>query len=328
MSSLFGQIKVGNDEALLRAFARFEPHLSDPHVQEIMVNGPDDVWVEARGVMKKQDIQISEIETSGLAQLIAARNGKNIEPGGPNGIQDAEYPGYRLAIITNPTSTFGTAISIRKHNPVNLNLQDLIDGGSFPSELKDYLKQAIATKKNILVSGGTSSGKTTLLNALVQEIDQEDRVFCIEDTKEIKKSVPNWVGVVTNKQKGVTGGLLLQAALRFRPDRILYGEVRGAEAMDMLTAANTGHDGLMASLHATSADRTLPRLENLLLQSGINWPHVAICSEIASTFNIIIYAARTKQGRRIAQVKEILGYDHEARRYLFKSIYERKHHDA
>lgn len=324
MSSLFGTIKVGNDEALLRAFARFEPHFSNPNVQEIMVNGPSDVWIETNGVMRKVEIEISEIETAGLAQLIASRNGKNIEPGGVNGIQDAEYPGFRLAIITNPTSTIGTAISIRKHNPVNLNLKNLLDLDVFPQELMAYLREIVISKKNILISGGTSSGKTTLLNAMVQEIDQADRVFCIEDTKEIKKSVPNWVSVVTNKQKGVTGGLLLQAALRFRPDRILYGEVRGAEALDMLTAANTGHDGMMASLHATSADRTLARLENMLLQSGINWPHSAICSEIASTFNIIIYAARTKQGRKITQIKEILGYDHDARRYLFNSIFERK----
>ena len=296
--------------------------LEDQLVQEVMVNGPDDVWVEkaGQGIMKT-DIQIQDVEIRSAIQLLASLENKDAKERGKDSIIDSRLDGFRFAAAMKPTSMKGPSISIRKHHPMHLSLDDYVASGAIPEQMVDALRRMIQERKNIIVAGGTSSGKTTFVNALIGEIDRNDRVLTIEDTQELRVTVPNWVSLISNEQEGVTTRDLVRLSLRFRPDRIIVGEVRGGEAFDLLDAANTGHDGCLATLHANNCRGALSRLESLVLRAGINWPHEAIKAQIAETFDYVVFMARVKTGRRLAEVMSIKEFDFESKQYVTEEIY-------
>lgn len=312
-----------NAHELLRNSLRSVGHLlEDPQVQEIMINGPDNVWVEKAGVgIAKTDVRIAEIEIISSIQLLASLENKQAKERGRDSIIDSRLDGFRFAAAMKPTSMMGPSMSIRKHNPVHLSLADYVANGAMPPEMADLLIQMVQGRKNVIVAGGTSSGKTTFVNALIGEIDPADRVLTIEDTQELKVTAPNWVALVSNEQEGVTTRDLVRLSLRYRPDRIIVGEVRGGEAFDLLDAANTGHDGCLATLHANNCLGALSRFESLVLRAGINWPHEAIKAQIADTFDYVVFMARVKTGRKLAEVLALKGFDFDTKQYITEQLY-------
>lgn len=309
-------------DGLGNALAPIRHLLEDPLIQEIEINGPNEVWIERQGIQSREDIALPDSNIRNAISVLARLSNKDARGGTPNGIIDARLDGFRVAAVLPPTAVLGPSICIRKHNPVVLTIDDYIKAGAMPEEMGKVITDMVTGRKNILVAGGTSSGKTTYVNALIGLISPDERVVTIEDTVELKVLVPNRVSLESNEQSGVTTRMLIKLALRYRPDRIIVGEVRGGEAYDLLQAANTGHDGCIATLHANSAFDALSRLETMILQADVNWPHAAICAQIARTFDYVVFMHRQRGIRRLAEIIQLQDYDTAASKYVFKSIYK------
>lgn len=296
--------------------------MDDESVQEIMINGPDDVWVEKSGVMQAEpDIRLNETQIRSALEMLASLIGKDAKENSINAIIDARMDGFRIAGALSSVSTKGSSICIRKHSTFVRSLDDYVADGAMSEEVKEFLIQAVKDRKNFIVSGGTSSGKTTLLNALISYIPHSERVLTIEDTRELKVKVPNWVPLESNEQAGILIRNLVKLALRYRPDRIIVGEVRGPEAFDLMQAMNTGHDGGFATLHANSASSALSRLEALVLTTpGVDWPIEAVRGEIANTFDYVIQQVRENGKRKLKEVLQIDHYDRERGIYVTRNI--------
>lgn len=306
--------------ALTHALAPVREYLEDPLTQEIEINGPDDVWVERAGVQAKVPVSISATQLETAISVLARLSDKDAKAGTADGIIDARMDGFRVAAALPPTSVRGPSMCIRKHNPVHLTLDDYVQSGALSAEWAERLRAMVRSHKNLLVAGGTSSGKTTFVNALLAEIPAEERILTIEDTPELKVSAPNWVSLESNTQAGISTRDLVRLALRYRPDRVIVGEVRGGEAFDLLDAANTGHDGVIATLHASSSFDALSRFETLILRAGIDWPHRAICAQIARTIDFVIFMARRNGVRRLQEVLEV--QDHDNDRYVTAMLFD------
>lgn len=308
--------------ALMQSLGPVKTLLEDPQVQEVEINGPDDVWFERSGVQQRSQVKISKAQIETAITVLARLDHKDAKAGTKDGIIDARMDGFRVAAALAPTSVRGPSMCIRKHNPLRLSLEDYAAAGAFSSAWAEKIREMVRAKKNILVVGGTSSGKTTFTNALIGEIPGDERVLTIEDTPELKVTTPNWVSLESNAQKGITTKDLVRLALRYRPDRIIVGEVRGGEAYDLLDAANTGHDGVIATLHANSSFDALSRFETLILQGGVQWPHRAICSQIARTFDYVLFMARRRGVRRLEEVLALHGYDNDSEKYQYEIVYQ------
>ncbi|MFP3756329.1 ATPase, T2SS/T4P/T4SS family [Cupriavidus sp. SIMBA_020] len=301
-----------------------------PDVAEVMINRYDNVWVERRGVMTRLDVMIEPAKLEGAIRSLASSVQKSAVRGTSQGIINAGHKGLRIAAVMQPTAIGGHALSIRRHQERNLSLSDYVKAGAFSAKharhvdtdrpifagpvedelLLEALTQLVRQRKNILVAGGTSSGKTTLLNALVEVIPDDERVLTIEDTMELKPRVPNVVRLLSNNDKGVSTQQLVALSLRFRPDRILVGEVRGGEAYDMLQAFNTGHDGGMGSLHAPNARAALSRLESMALlgiPSGSGWKVEDMRKLVADCIHYVIHMKRTGEMRHVSEILEVKG---------------------
>ena len=313
------QITTDSAIATLRhALSPIAVFLDDPLVQEIEINGPNNVWVERRGVQVREDIQVSDGQIRTAIQVLGRLNNKDARAGTKEGIIDSRMPGFRIAAALPPTSVLGPSICIRKHNPVLLRLDDYVAAGGFDDNLAGLLRTIIAEHKNILIVGGTSSGKTTFANALIAEIPDGERVLTIEDTPELKVKVPNWISLESNEQQGISTRDLVRLALRYRPDRIVVGEIRGGEAYDFLDAANTGHDGVISTIHANSSFDALSRFETLILRGGVNWPHEAICRQIARTIDYVLYMERRRGKRMLCEVLALKDYDIKSKQYEYE----------
>jgi Flp pilus assembly CpaF family ATPase len=308
--------------ALMSSLGPVRELLDDPLVQEVEINGPDDVWFERAGEHSRANIKISRAQIETAITVLARLDHKDAKAGTKDGIIDARMEGFRVAAALPPTSVRGPSMCIRKHNPLRLSLEDYASSGAFPSEWVGRLREMVRAKKNILVVGGTSSGKTTFTNALIGEIPADERVLTIEDTPELKVLTPNWVSLESNIQKGITTKELVKLALRYRPDRIIVGEVRGGEAYDLLDAANTGHDGVIATLHANSSFDALTRFETLILQGGVQWPHRAICAQIARTFDYVLFMARRRGVRKLEEVLSLHDFDAESGKYQYEIVFQ------
>lgn len=298
------------------------PFLEDDATQEVMINGADNVWVERAGEMVfMPDIKISEIEIRGAIDTVARLSNKEVKDGQESSVVDARMEGFRIAAAVNGVSTMGSTICIRKHSRVVWTLDDYVRQNYMTEETKEYLIKQVINKKNILVSGGTSSGKTTFLNALVSYIPQDERIITIEDTRELMVKVPNWVPLEANEQANIPIRRLVKLALRYRPDRIIVGEVRGPEAFDFMRALNTGHDGGFGTLHANSALSALSTLETLILSTeGIDWPLESVRSQIGDTFDFVLQLVREKGKRRLSEIMKLNHYDRERKSYVTESI--------
>jgi len=305
-------------DIILRAAVGYGPLdslLHDRSVSEIMVNGPDQVFIERRGVLTKADIRFEdENQLLETIRRMVATTGRHID--GLNPMVDARLvDGSRVNAIIRPAALHGAALTIRKFKDAVLGIDDLTREGSLSPAMAEFLKAAVLGRMNILVSGGTGSGKTTTLNVIARFIPHNQRVITIEDAAELQIDHPHVVALehrpANVEGKGeLTIRQLLRNSLRMRPDRILVGEVRGAEALDMLQAMNTGHDGSMSTIHSNSARDALSRLETMVMMASIDIPFQAVRAQIASAVNLIVHQARMPDGRRkVAQIAEVVGYD-------------------
>ena len=312
------QEKSALADIILRAAVGYGPLdalLHDRSVSEIMVNGPDQVFIERRGVLTKADVRFEdENQLLETIRRMVATTGRHID--GLNPMVDARLPdGSRVNAIIRPAAIHGAALTIRKFKDAVLGMEDLTREGSLSPAMAEFLQAAVLGRMNILVSGGTGSGKTTTLNVIARFIPHNQRVITIEDAAELQIDHPHVIALEHRppnvEGKGeLTIRQLLRNSLRMRPDRILVGEVRGAEALDMLQAMNTGHDGSMSTIHSNSARDALSRLETMVMMASIDIPFEAVRAQIASAVNLIVHQARMPDGRRkVAQIAEVVGYD-------------------
>ena len=305
------------DQILLQAvgYGPLDHLLHDPAVSEIMVNGADDVYVERDGMLMKAEARFQDegqlLET--IRRMIAV-TGRHIDELSP--MVDARLPdGSRVNAIIRPAALRGPSLTIRKFRDFVMDIDDLLREGSLSPAMADFLRACVLGRMNILVSGGTGSGKTTSLNVMASYIPENQRVVTIEDAAELQIQHPHVVSLEHRppnvEGKGeLTIRQLVRNSLRMRPDRILVGEVRGGEALDMLQAMNTGHDGSMSTIHSNSARDALSRLETMVMMASIDLPYEAVRAQIGSAVNLLVHQARMPDGRRkIVQVAEVLGYN-------------------
>ncbi len=294
-----------------------EPLLQDENVNDILVNGPNQVFVERNGRLELTDTTFKdERHLLRIIDKIVSAVGRRVDESNP--AVDARLPdGSRFNAMVPPIAVDGSLVSIRKFKKDKLGIEELVEFGAFSEEMAAYLQAAVATRLNIIVSGGTGSGKTTTLNALSSFIDDSERILTIEDTAELQLQQTH-VGRMESRPANVEGkGAVTQRdclknALRMRPDRIIVGETRGEEVIDMLQAMNTGHDGSMTTIHANSARDAVSRLENMVAMAGIEMPLKAVRNQIASAVNLFVQASRLQDGsRRMVSITEITGMEGE-----------------
>jgi pilus assembly protein CpaF len=313
-----------------------EPLLADESVTDIMVNGPKQVYVERRGKLDLTNVTFRDNgHVMSVATRIVTQIGRRIDESTP--LVDARLAdGSRVNIIAPPLAIDGTSISIRKFAKKGITLDIMAKQGNISPEMAVVLKIAARSRLNILISGGTGSGKTTLLNAMSQMIDEGERICTIEDAAELQLQQPHVVRLETRppnlEGKGeITMRDLVKNTLRMRPDRIILGEIRGAEAIDMLQAMNTGHDGSLCTIHANRPREALTRLENMVGMSGISLPAKAVRQQIAAAVHMVLQVSRMRDGvRRITNVTEVVGMEGEiiTTQDLFSYQYEGENADG
>jgi pilus assembly protein CpaF len=294
-----------------------EPLIEDESVTDIMVNGAKQVYVERRGRLELTDVRFRDDDhVMNVATKIVTRIGRRIDESQP--LVDARLAdGSRVNIITPPLAIDGPSISIRKFSKKTITLDTMAQQANISPQMATLLKIAARCRLNVLISGGTGSGKTTLLNALSRLIDPAERTVTIEDAAELQLQQPHVVRLETRPPNlegtgEITMRDLLRNALRMRPDRIILGEIRGAEALDVLQAMNTGHDGSMSTIHANSPREALTRLENMVGMTGINLPSKAVRTQIAAAVHLIAQVNRMRDGiRRVTHVMEVVGMEGE-----------------
>jgi pilus assembly protein CpaF len=296
-------------------YGPLEPFLQDPSVTEVMVNGSDQLYVERAG--KIEETEASFLDDAHLLRIIdriVSQVGRRIDEASP--MVDARLPdGSRVNAIIPPLALRGPSLTIRKFARDALTLEDLIGLGTITERTAEFLAQCVHGKLNILISGGTGTGKTTLLNAVSAYVPAGERIVTVEDAAELRLHQKHVVPLESRPQNVEGEGEvrirdLVRNALRMRPDRIIVGEVRGAEALDMLQAMNTGHDGSLTTIHANSARDALHRLEMLVLMAGIELPVKAIREQVAGGFDLLVHISRLVDGsRRVTQITEIAGME-------------------
>jgi pilus assembly protein CpaF len=309
----FALEKVLVDELL--GLGPLEELLNDPEISDIMVNGPNQTFVERKGKLELAQIQFRDEEhLFQIAQRIVNKVGRRVDQTTP--LADARLQdGSRVNVIIPPLSLRGTAISIRKFSEKPITIDMMKTFGSMSEKMATALKIAGASRFNIVISGGTGSGKTTMLNALSKLIDPGERVITIEDAAELRLQQPHWLPLETRPpnlegQGAITIRDLVINALRMRPDRIILGEIRGSECFDLLAAMNTGHDGSMATLHSNSPRECLARMENMVMMSDIKVPKEAISRQIADSVDLIVQVKRLRDGsRRCTNITEVIGME-------------------
>jgi pilus assembly protein CpaF len=289
-----------------------EDLLADPAVEEVMVNGHDRVYVERGGRIERTEVSFpSESALRDAIERILTPLGRRVDELSP--MADARLEdGSRVHVVIPPLAVDGPTMSIRRFSAVRPGPRELVELGTLTDELHDQLSAAVEARRSILVSGGTGSGKTTLLNALSAFIDPDERVITIEDAAELRLRQPHVVRLESRPANLEGRGLvtireLLRGALRMRPDRIVIGEVRGGEALDLLMALNTGHEGALSTVHANSPEDALRRVETLALMAGVGLPHEAIREQLGRGLDLVIHLARLSDGsRRVVEVAEVV----------------------
>jgi pilus assembly protein CpaF len=301
-------------------FLRPIAHLiQDPDVTEIMVNGSRRIFVERQGLIEAvHGIEIDERNLKVAVKNIARALGDDASEERP--ILDSRLPdGSRVAAVLPPCSVGGTTLTIRKFQTRFFTADELVRIGTMTSEALAHIRAAIEKNENILISGGTSTGKTTLLNALAAFLPANDRVVLIEDTAELQIERTNLVRFEARREQpgfpAVVIRDLLRATLRHRPDRIIVGEVRGGEAFDLLQALNTGHSGTLSTIHANSAAQALARFSSCVVQSGVELPYQAVRYQIADAINLVLHLGRAHGARVVRELIRISGYDAQHDRY-------------
>jgi pilus assembly protein CpaF len=310
-------------ETILPFLRPLEPLILDDSVSEIMVNGAGHVFIERDGVLQEvPEVSLTERSLMVAVKNIARRLGSDISEEKP--ILDSRLPdGSRVAAVIPPCSLGGVTLTIRTFTARHFSIDDLINTGTLDESVARRLEGYVRTRKNILISGGTGTGKTTILIILGKFIGNDERILLIEGTAEIQLGQPNLVRFEARQaQNGLTAVTicdLLKASLRHRPDRIILGEIRGGEAFDLLQLLNTGHSGTLSTIHANSAKQGLSRFTSCVLQSGIELPYRAIKTNITDSLNIVVEIERRSGRRFISEVLEIDSYNSDVDIYDFRA---------
>jgi pilus assembly protein CpaF len=313
-------------ETILPFINPLEPYILDPDVSEIMVNGATQVFIEKNGQLCPVQVALTEKMLERALVNIARSIGDDISTEKP--LLDARLPdGSRIAAVLPPCSLNGITIAIRKFQSKVHTAEELVRIGTIRPEAMAALQAAVEQRQNILVAGAAGTGKTTLLNAFASFIAEDQRIVVIEDTAEIQIERPNVVRLVARAQQPnfpeVSIRELLRRTLRLRPDRIIVGEIRGAEAFDLLQAMNTGHSGTLSTIHANSCVEALSRLAICVLQSDVNLPYPAINRSVGESLGIVVHLARQQSGKRIVdEMIRIRGYDHRADWYDLETLFD------
>jgi pilus assembly protein CpaF len=324
---------IGSDifnETLLGFLAPVRRYLEDPTVSEVMINGPSQVYVERRGQLELTDVRFD----SGEAVLCALRNaaqfvGKHIDERSP--ILEGRLPdGSRLLAVVPPAAPDGPYVSIRRFARDHFSVGRLLELDSFSADAAKALQAIVCAKLNVMIAGGTGSGKTSLLNMLTHFIPDGERIVVIEDSKEVQVQKQHVVSLEARPpgpdgRGAVSIRELFRASLRMRPDRIVIGEIRGGEALEIIQAMVSGHGGCMGTLHATYPRDTLARLETMSMMSDVDMPLAAMRAQIASAVQVIVQAARLQDGtRKITHVSEVRGFDPQTGRYDLQDLFVRR----
>lgn len=314
-----GALDVATREVLTARIVRLatglgplEPLLADPSVDEVMVNGPSEVWLERRGRVERASASFgSDAELMHAIERVLAPLGRRVDEASP--MCDARLPdGSRVNVVVPPLAVDGACMTIRRFRPQGFALEDLVANGTMPAAVASFLADCVRARAAVLVSGGTGSGKTTTLNALSGAIPDGERIVTVEDAAELALRQEHVVRLEARppnvEGRGeVTIRALVRNALRMRPDRIVVGEVRGGEALDMLSALTTGHEGSLTTVHATSAAEALRRIETLALMAGVGLPHEAIRDQVGAAIELVVHQKRMPDGSRaVACVAEVV----------------------
>lgn len=300
----------------IRGFGLLDSIISDDSITEVMINGPENIFIEQNGRLFKLDKQFeNQRRLEDIIQRIVGLAGREVNQANP--ICDTRLPdGSRVNVVLPPIALCGPTVTIRKFSKTPMTIEKLIEYGSITEEIAKKLEMLVRAKYNIFISGGTGSGKTTFLNALSNYIPHDERVITIEDSAELQiANIDNLVSLETRNANASGAGQitirdLIKSSLRMRPERIIVGECRGGEALDMLQAMNTGHDGSLSTGHANSTEDMLSRLETMVLQGSEGLPLEAIRQQIASAVDIIIHLSRLRdKSRKTMEITEVVGYE-------------------
>jgi pilus assembly protein CpaF len=320
-------------ETILPFLKPIEHLILDDSISEVMVNGPNCIFIEKAGFLEPvKDVSLGEKSLMVAVKNIARRLGDDISESKP--ILDSRLPdGSRVAAVIPPCSVNGVTLTIRKFNARHFDMEDLMREGTLDRPLAKQLAHYVLSRKNLLIAGSTGSGKTSLLNALGKFIPAEERILLLEDTSEIHLCQANLVRFEARQAQyglpAISIRDLLKASLRHRPDRLILGEIRGAEAFDLLQLFNTGHSGSLSTVHATSAIQGLNRFTSCILQSGVDLPYRSVKTNIGDSVNVIVHLERRPGKRFISEVVEIHSYDPDKDAYNYDVIFEaHKDHDG
>lgn len=317
-------------ETLLQFFAPVRPFLEDPTVSDILINGPDEVFIERRGRIERTDARFESREALAAAIRNAAQfAGKHVDEERP--ILEGRLPdGSRIEAVLPPAAPDGPHVAIRRFFRETLTVEKLIELGSLTPDAASALHAIVASKLNVVVAGGTGSGKTSMLNALASYVPEGERIVVIEDSRELQLQREHVVALEArppdHKGRGaVSIRDLFRATLRLRPDRIVVGEIRGGEALDLVQAMTSGHGGCLTTLHATYPRDTLTRLETMAMMSDVDMPLMAIRLQIASAIQFIVQTSRVKDGtRKVTHISEVQGYDLATSSYGVRDVFVRR----
>jgi len=312
-------------EIILPFLKPIEHLILDDSISEVMVNGPDRIFIEKAGYLEQvQGVTLSQKSLLVAVKNIARRLGDDVSESKP--ILDSRLPdGSRVAAVIPPCSLSGVTLTIRKFNSRHFELEDLIRGGTLDRPLANRLEDYVLKRNNVLISGGTGTGKTTLAGMLAKFIPDDERILLIEDTAELQLAQANLVRFEARREHNGFPAIaireLLKASLRHRPDRIILGEIRGGEAFDLLQLLNTGHAGTLSTIHANSAKQGLARFTSCVLQSGVELPYRAIKTNIGDSLEVVVHIERRPGRRFISEVLEINHYDLDADLFDYRVIY-------
>ena len=318
------------EQTLLKFLEPVRPYLDDSTVSEIMINGPDTIYIERRGKLHRVDARFPSREAlvatlRNLAQFV----GRSVDEMRP--ILEARLPdGSRVEAVIPPAAPDGPMVAIRRFAKDTLTVEKLLSFGSFTPDAAQLLEAVVAVKQNIIVAGGTGSGKTSLLNALTGFIPSDERIVIIEDTREVQAQQEHIVQLEARPADARGRGRvsirdLFKATLRMRPDRIVVGEIRGEESLDLVQAMTSGHGGCLATVHATYPTDTMNRLETMAMMSDIQMPLRALRAQVASAIDFIVQTSRLRDGSRcVSHIAEVVGYEPD-RGYQLENVFERRY---
>jgi len=312
--------------AFMEALKPLREVFEDPGINEIMINGPDEVFIRQGAVDTKLSVKLPAPNIHTAIQLLAAQVDKTV--GKNNLLLSARFPGFRVEAVLPPVSLKGPSMCIRRHASRVVDLQEYVDSGTVTSEQAHVIRETVAKRQNFMVAGSTYSGKTTFMNCVLSLIEPTERIYTIEQVSELKIPLENSTPMETDPEQGVTARELVRTAMRYSPNRIILGELRGSEAYEWLDALNTGHPGSGATIHADGAADALQRLESLVMMADVGIPHASIQQWIGRALNVVFFIQFRHGQRRLAEICHIRGFDRERGEYITSTTNYGESHDS